>query len=111
MTNINLDNESLKQACCNVEWNDDYNDLIDCGENYYFGGSGGYNVRSNMRWGYVLENGILTYKSGMVTPSYKKFVKRGVRLVLELKKDVQILDVDGEDGSSEENAYSLFLSE
>ena len=110
-TPVNLDNESLKQACGNGKWNDNYNDLIDCGEDYLFGGSGGREQRANVKWGYYFSNGVLTPKTSAYSSVYNSFVKRGVRLILELKKDVQIIDVDGKDGSSEENAYELFLAD
>ena len=62
---VGLDNGSLEQACgeCGVDWDDNYNDLIDCGEDYYIGGTYGYESRASMCWGYVVDSGNLKIKS------------------------------------------------
>ena len=102
-----FDNASLESLCDEGMWKEYYNDLIDCGEDYWLGGS--FCSQGSVSVGWFFENGIMKGQLGQTAP-YSKNVRRGIRIVLELKPGVQILDIDGEDGSSEEKAYSLFLS-
>ena len=111
MTAVDFGNDNLKSVCEDGVWKDSYNDLLDCGENFIVGGTGGFNSRVGMQWGFVVADGSLVYRSRGIIAGNDIIETIGKRVVLELKSNVQISSVDGTDGTSSDKAYKLFLAD